>query len=138
MYLKPTLRDYLKGLISSEDQWGLYVNPEDIDDYRIGQTMFENGGVKDGFRFVGTLDNLSCGSQSIQDAVVEYIREGYFAGPDLVVFKKKLIEAYNNDKQLDDDFVEFLEDKAKPIMETWAELEADFVIEQIKSELANS
>lgn len=55
------LISYLSELNTSDNSWGLYVNPQNIDNYRIGQICFENGGLLDEYVFVDTLDNLSFG-----------------------------------------------------------------------------
>ena len=63
-----TLTQYLSQLNSSDNQWGIWADPDDLEDYRIGQICFENGGMKDEKKFIGTLDNFSsrrmeyCGS----------------------------------------------------------------------------
>ena len=68
------LTKYLAQLNSSETQWGIWVDPESpLNNYRIGQKCFENGGVLDNFVFIGTLDRLSFGYQSIPDALKNYL-----------------------------------------------------------------
>ena len=62
-----TLFEYLMGLNTSDNSWGLYVNPDNYDDYRVGPTHFENGGKKDGKVFVSYLSSV-CFEQSESEA----------------------------------------------------------------------
>lgn len=68
------LINYLSELNAEDNQWGVYVDPEDYA-YRIGQTIFENGGMLDGKIYVGTLEELSFGFQSEGDAFGEAAAE---------------------------------------------------------------
>ena len=54
-----TFHEWLAQNNSSENQWGVWVNPRDVQDYRIGQYCFENGGVDDDWVAIGSLDSLS-------------------------------------------------------------------------------
>lgn len=65
------LLTYLQQLNSAENQTGVWVDPENIDRFRIGDLQFENGGMLDNWVFVGTLEQLSFGSQSYRDAFKE-------------------------------------------------------------------
>ena len=69
---KQSLAEYLACLNSSENQWGIWVNPCNLDDYRIGQFIFENGGMRDGKVCIGSLDSLSYGCQSESNALKSF------------------------------------------------------------------
>lgn len=62
------LKEYLSKLNTSDSQWGLWVNPDNFDDFRIGQFCFENGGMIDDFVCAGDLSALSFGFQSYREA----------------------------------------------------------------------
>lgn len=68
-----TLHDYLSQLNTSDDSFGVWVSPENIDDYRVGQRSFDNGGLLDDKVYVGSLDDLSFGSQSDTDAFYSFL-----------------------------------------------------------------
>jgi hypothetical protein len=59
-----TLLQYLETLNSSETSWGIWVNPHNVDDFRVGQFCFENGGILDDKICIGNLESLSFGDQS--------------------------------------------------------------------------
>lgn len=64
-----TFHKYLSQLNTTDSQWGLYVNPRNFDDYRIGQEQFENGGLLDDKVYVGSLESMSYGYQSESEAL---------------------------------------------------------------------
>jgi hypothetical protein len=59
-----TLLQYLETLNSSETSWGIWVNPHNVDDFRVGQSCFEKGGMLDDKIYIGNLESLSFGDQS--------------------------------------------------------------------------
>ncbi|HEY9835510.1 MAG TPA: hypothetical protein V6D27_01220 [Vampirovibrionales bacterium] len=59
------LQDYLETLNSTEQNWGIWVDPENPEqNYRVGQTHHAGGGISDDKVFIGTLAELSFGFQS--------------------------------------------------------------------------
>lgn len=134
------LLDYLKGLNSAESQWGIWVNPENPqDEYRVGQYCFENGGVKDDWIHIGSLDDLSYGFQSMSEAIESYLSNldcVQFKGRKVRVNKKAIVEAWSNGS-LDDEFREFLESEAEAVKEVWADCEASaFVYDEMPEKIA--
>lgn len=129
-----SLQEKLSNLNSADSQWGIWINPSNVDDYRVGQFCFENGGVLDDKICIGSLDKLSFGFQSQYNAVEHYLKENQFLaykGRKVKVNQAGILQAWS-DGYLDEDFSKFLEDEAKSIMETWAECEAeDFVNNKI-------
>jgi len=129
-----SLQKYLSNLNSADSQWGIWINPDNIDDYRIGQFCFDNGGVLDSKICVGSLDKLSFGFQSHCDAIEQYLKENqylYYKGKKVKVNKEAILDIYR-EGTFDTDFTEFLEGEAQDIMKIWAECEAeDFVNNKI-------
>jgi hypothetical protein len=144
MLTQLSLVDYLKNLNSSETQWGVWVNPSNVDEYRVGQFCFENGGILDDWVCIGTLDKLSFGLQSQSEAIASWLKEN-----EEFVYKNKkvrinasgLLKAWNLDI-LDSEFREFLEEKGEEIESEWTESEAEHfvynklpeILEQAKGE----
>ncbi|MEY2910762.1 MAG: hypothetical protein RLZZ184_71 [Cyanobacteriota bacterium] len=122
-----SLQKYLSNLNSADSQWGIWVNPNNINDYRIGQFQFENGGILDGKICIGSLDQLSFGYQSQLDAIKQYLEENQlltFEGKKVKVNQKEILQAWS-DGNLDPNFSSFLEEKSQDIMEMWASYEAE-------------
>ena len=67
-----TLTEYLSTLDTCDNSWGLYVNPDNTDDYRIGQNTFENGGLLDGKVKVANLDDVSFGSEDDSENAADW------------------------------------------------------------------
>ena len=129
------LINYLSNLNTSDSQWGLWVNPENVDEYRVGQFIFENGGLDGGWICAGSLDSLSCGFQSTHDAIKQYLEDNsdeiQYNGRMVKVNRDGIMEAYSNGT-LDQQFQEFLESEAEGIKAVWAENEAeDFVYNKL-------
>jgi len=129
-----TLVEYLSQLNTCESQWGLWVNPENLDDYRISQYCFENGGIYDEKVHIGSLESLSYGYQSMTE-----VMESYLCGIDFVQYNGRkvkiahnsILEAYKNDL-LDEDFREFLEDSAQDTKDEISLWEAKAKIEELE------
>lgn len=123
------LVEYLASLNTSENQWSLYVNPENVDDYRIGQDCFENGGLLDNKIQVASLDRVSFGFQSTREAIGSFLVDS----GDAITYKNKtvklnkdgILEAYSNG-YLGSEFTEFLETQAEAIEKSWSVDEAEF------------
>ena len=134
-----TLVNYLKNLNSQETQWGVWVNPENTDEYRVGQFCFENGGLLDDWICIGSLDKLSFGFQSQSDAIkalltnhkTRYKAGIEYKGREVRVNLDAIMDAWSNGN-LNSEFGSFLEKRAKEIELQWAELEAeDFVYNKL-------
>jgi len=131
-----SLQEYLSNLNSADSQWGIWVNPDNINDYRIGQFQFETGGILDGDGkiCIGSLDKLSFGFQSQHDAIKQYLEENQllaYEGKKVKVNQKEILQSWS-DGNLDPEFSSFLEKKSQDIMQTWAEYEAEeFVDNQL-------
>lgn len=130
------LQSYLQSLNTSESQWGLWVNPENpTEEYRIGQYCFENGGIKDDWVCVGSLDKLSFGFQSDSEALETFLEQndgGLDYNDRKVLFNKQgLLDAWSNDS-LDEEFRSFLEAEIEKIQAIWSEEEAwNFVVNKL-------
>lgn len=126
------LVEYLAQLNTCENQWSLWVNPENPDEYRVGQNIFENGGVLDGYINIGSLDSLSFGYQSITEALESYLNscgnEILYQGKKVKINSEAILEAYQSSR-LSSDFELFLKSQAEEICETWAQEEADGFVE---------
>ena len=128
-----SLQEKLSNLNSADSQWGIWVNPDDYDDYRVGQFCFENGGVLDNKICIGSLDKLSFGFQSHHDAIKMWLGENHllaYKGRKVKVNQAGILHAWS-DGYLDQDFSEFLEDEVKSIMEIWSQCEAEEFVNQI-------
>lgn len=140
------LLEYVKNLNSCEDTQGIWVNPENIDDFRIGQLQFENGGILDNFFFVGTLNNCSFGYQSIREGILTLVcgdsdskhEYGFYhyKGKQVKIHVESLIEAYF-EESLDLDFYQALNSDISYILDTWADEEASLFIENLQNRLRN-
>lgn len=135
MSTQKSLVEYLATLNSAESQWGVWVNPENVDEYRVGQFIFDNGGIDDGWICAGRLDNLSFGFQSQRDAIEQYLKESngliQYGDRRVKVNIPAIVEAWSNG-YLDADFQEFLEERAESIEQIWAVEEAEgFVYNQL-------
>jgi hypothetical protein len=101
----------------------LFVNPENIDEYRIGEDRFENGGLNDGWVEVGSLDDLSFGFQSTTEAMGCYLNECNgvleYKGGNVRFDRKGLLEAYLSG-YLDSEFQSFLKCQADNIAKEWS------------------
>lgn len=142
--MKPLVQ-YLSELNTSDTSWGLYLNPDNIDQYRIGQNCFDNGGLLDNYIFIDNLSNLSFGHQSEREAL-ESILDFNTSSEDrckatltynekkVVVKKDKLLELYFEDK-LDKDFYQFLQNQIHDLMQIWSEWEAEFFVNDTLPEI---
>lgn len=134
------LVDYLAQLNTFDSSWGLYVNPANVDDYRIGQRIFENGGLLDDKVFADTLDNVSFADQSYSVAISCYIarcnNEIEYKGRKVKVNTEGILNAYHL-YLLDKEFEDFLMCKAEEIHAEWAREDAERYVEQLRERLSN-
>jgi hypothetical protein len=136
-----TLIDYLANLNTADNGWSLFVNPENIEEYRIGQDCFENGGLDDEWVKVGSLDNLSFGFQNNLEPVECYLRDCGetldYKGKKVNFNRKGLLEAYSSGC-LDSDFQQFLESEADDIATQWSIDEASLWVIDVLPEILKS
>lgn len=133
------LTEYLAQLNSADSQQGVWVNPENVDDYIVRPIMFGYNRQDCGdYVLIGSLDRLSFGFQSQLEAIECFLNDHQdksdiydravlsYNGRKVVVSIKGIIENLDN---LDDDFRSFLNLEAEAIESTWARNEADLFIE---------
>ena len=143
------LVDYLSELNAVDNTWGLWVDPNDINNYRIGRFCFENGGLLDNFICIGDLSDLSFGFQSHKE-VLETILDSntyskdstkaelFYNEKKVLVKKESILELFfENSRLLNTDFYTFLEDSICELANIWSTGEAElFVEEQLPQLLA--
>lgn len=132
------LVQYLTQLNTSDTSWGLYLNPDDINQYRIGQLCFDNGGLLDDYIFIDNLSNLSFGFQSEREALESILTTDkttlIYNKKKVVVKKDTILELYFEGK-LDKDFYEFLKNQVEEIMSIWSIWDADFYVNETLPEI---
>lgn len=119
------LIDYLSTLNSTETQWSIYVNPENLDEYQCTQWDGRSGWLN-----IGTPDSLSFGFQPD----LEHLKS-YLLGSDYIEYKGKkvkfnrkgILEAYS-EGTLDEDFQEFLLESIEDDKTESAKSEAEFFV----------
>lgn len=133
-----SLREYLTSLNCADSSQGIWVNPDNVDDYIIRPIMFGYNAQDYGNRVcIGSLDKLSYGYQSTYDAIKAYLEDHKYAH-NLSTFEYNgrvrvsisgILSAYS-DNLLDEDMVKFLEREAETIEKIWSEVEADLFINE--------
>lgn len=129
------LVQYLSELNSDDVNWGIWVNPQDTEAFRIGEFNFENGGKLDDWICIGNFDELSFASQSNIEALKIFLddnsTENNFAS---IKYKRKtivridsLIDLYKNNV-LDSNFCNFLEAEIEEIIRELAIRAAEFFV----------
>lgn len=139
------LEQYLAGLKSGSNAHGIYVDRNNIDNFRIGSRFFKNGGFPDEFVFAGSLDELSCGYHCESDALMEYLTQnkvGYNRSSIIYQGKKTLLSmtgVYDSfvAETLDSKFEGFLRSVILEICFVWAQEEARLRVEAMKDFLLN-
>lgn len=133
-----TLLAYLQTLNTAENQWSVWVNPDNVDEYRIGQNCFENGGLLDNWVCIGSLDALSFGYQSTHDAIQHFLKESggeiSYNGKRVKINAKGILDAYDCGN-LDEDFQKYLEQEALVIEQLWSEIDAEFFVSNTLPEI---
>lgn len=122
-----SLQEKLSNLNSSESQWGVWINPRNIDDYSVAPYSSEYGK----YIWIGSLKDLSFGYQSQHDAIKEFLtqtKEIQYNGRKIKVDTEGVLRAFS-DGNLDEKFRSFLEEKAQIFEQTWAECEAENFID---------
>jgi hypothetical protein len=118
-----SLQEYLSNLNSADSQWGIWVDPDNVNDYIVASCCSENRT----YILIGSLDKLSFGFQSQHDAIKQYLEENQlliYKGKKVKVNKKEILQAWS-DGNLDADFAKFLEQNSLNIMQVWSECEAE-------------
>jgi hypothetical protein len=132
------LLKYLTELSTTNNNWSLFVDPNNINEYKITQTEY---GIE-GYINVGTLDKLSFGNQNVLDAIKYYLNDNKKNG---IIYNEKRVK-YNPDAilqacfddNLDADFSDFLNNEAEDIMDIWAKNEAEFWITNTLPDILNN
>lgn len=125
-----SLLEYLTRLNSVDATWGIWVNPQNINDYRIGEIMHENGGMRDNKIFIGNLESLSFGFQSEEDALEHVLVHGVEFKGRLIRCNRKAMKDAFFEKKLHPEFEQHLQQRVDLICEEWAHVEAENFIEQ--------
>ena len=118
-----SLQNYLSNLNSADSQYGIWINPDNINDYIVAPFSSEN----EKYIFIGSLKKLSFGYQSQHDAIKQYLKENQllaYEGKKVKVNQKEILQAWS-DGNLDPNFSSFLEEKSQDIMQVWSECEAE-------------
>jgi hypothetical protein len=122
------LVDYLKNLNSANSNWYLWVNPDNVDEFEVNQQCPRKGWFN-----AGSLNNISYGMQSMEEAVRNYLSQcdGVITG-----FSKKIrfnlegmMEAYKEDR-LSEELRRYLEVQGTEIMMIWSEQEAEIFVDE--------
>lgn len=140
-----TLKEYLSQLNSTQNQYGIWVDPKNSDNYRIGQFIHENGGLIDGWVGIGSLENLSYGSQDLDEAL-DYILSSHrgsrnseyteflFNGKIVRCHRESIKRAYEHDL-LAPQLAEFLRKEVETVCQIWAVEEASNFVDDILPEI---
>lgn len=132
-----TLAQYLSKLNESDSSKAIWVNPMNVNEFRV-----QERGIDDPWYFIGSLDVLSFGIQSISmtDAIVEVLKDGQLIYENRVVrFNPKTILLAWLCDQLDPNFIDFLNNEALLVMDSVSYREAEkyvaYIIEKIKAKV---
>jgi hypothetical protein len=146
------LVEYLTQLNSSDSQQGIWVNPEDINDFIVRPLQFGYNAQTYGDRVcIGTLDKLSFGYQSERDAFCCWVSGGIstekmpktiqtieYQGRKVQVAPEALYEAWI-DGSLDESFASFIQEATEEIFSQWASDEAEsFVANELPAILESA
>lgn len=112
----------------------VYINPHNINDYQVWDHPLE------GYISIGTLDQLSFGYQSEEDAVYQALgcvstpKEGekveiLFEGKKISINPVGIMRAYTENK-LGDAMQKWLEKEVRLLLDQWAEEEATLFVEE--------
>ena len=132
-----TLLSYLSSLNSADSSNYGWVNPDDINDYKVSPRDL-SGRVN-----IGSLDNLSFGFQSMTEAIRNWLDNQkisrdksafQYHGNKVIVAVNQVMEAYTSEL-LDKEFKQFLEEEASDILEAWSEAEAENFIDNGLAEI---
>lgn len=127
------LINYLAALNTTENQWSLWVNPCNLDDYVILQHV-QN--PPNGFINAGNLDSISFGFQSETDALA-YIMKGdrYQYHENTVRVNADVIADHYFGNTLGEEFMEALTEDVKNVCNAWAIAEAELFVDDRLPEL---
>lgn len=140
-----TLQEYLSQLDSAKSEWGIWVDPKNPDNYRIGQFLHENGGLLDGWVGIGSLESLSYGNYC-ESEVLDYIlsthkgsekseyTEFIFDGKVIKCHRESMKKAYFEDL-LALQLAEYLRKEIEIISQVWAVEEASVFVSDLLPEI---
>lgn len=130
---------------SDEEQWGVWVNPRDVQDYRIGQYCFENGGILDDWAHIGSIESLAyerrlyTGEEDGYSYLIENNDEEsiLFKGKIVRFSREGLAKLYGQgDSRLNPEFVEAIEKNLDLQCEQFSQEWAEQKIEELKKYFA--
>lgn len=136
-----TLQEYLSQLNSASIEWGIWVDPKNPDNYRIGQFIHENGGLLDGWVGIGSLESLSYGNYC-EPKVLDYILSSHrgsekseyteflFDGRIVKCHRESMKKAYF-DNFLAPHLAEYLRKEVETISQVWAKEEASVFVSDL-------
>lgn len=118
-----TLTQFLSELDSPREDWYLYIDPNDIDDWRMGYYKFHYGERIP----IGPLSRISFGRQDHHEALLAVLHHqanrptGWldYKGNTVVVNVAKIVELYGKGK-LDYEFESTLQELVKQTMKDWS------------------
>jgi hypothetical protein len=131
------LAHFLSTLNNPDRTKSVYVNPENVNQFRVGDDRLENGGLLDDWVWVGCLDDLSYGYQSKTDALKSIGKCFEYKGKTVRTNPDAIVELYY-DEALDPDFASFLTESVNEIMEQWAIDEANVKVFEIMELLSEN
>jgi len=127
------LIDFLAQLNCASSELGLWVD-KNLESYRIGDIHLENGGLLDDKVFIGTLENLSFGYQSQEEAIKTYLDAKrptlYFKGKKVICDRDGIVAAWLS-RSLDPEFSQFLESEAETIEHQQSMEEAEMFVDEL-------
>jgi hypothetical protein len=135
------LVQFLSKLNSCDRYTGIWVNPSNLDEYRVGMFELKNGGLDDDWICIGSLERLNFREQSVAELMREVLQKNgwslqkpdvgsfFHRGKPIRVSISATTEAFVN-RKLDKDFYETLHEEVVKLKEEWSELDAEQFVNQ--------
>ena len=117
--MKASLIEYLVKLDTDDNTLSLYVDPDNLDDYAIGQDYLENGGVDDRMVRADTLCQASFGYKYQRKLFHKYLHRMSESLPPLPE-ETLLMSVAERDYKLDEEFKQFFNSRIESILHEWA------------------
>lgn len=135
-----SLTQYLAQLDSVESQWGIWVNPQNLEEYRIGQFLFENGGVIDNFVSIGSMESFTEEKYNYCGSFYDYVHKHHssnilFNGKQVRFNSKSMADAISSGL-VDKDFEEALYEEYNKMCQDWSEEWASSKVEELETYFA--
>jgi hypothetical protein len=132
--MKVSLIEYIVTLDTDVNTLSLYVDPDNVDDYAIGQDYHENGGVDDRMVRADTLSEASFGYQYQRKIFRKYIHSMSESLPPLPETTLLLNPNESDDRlNVDKEFKEFFNSRIESILNEWALNRATKYVGQLKN-----